>query len=153
MSDSTIPERLHIVCKTSADDATEVELPMRMLFVGDFVGEDDRPQEERVPVQVSRDTFGKVLAALAPRLDVTVGAGPEGSAFRAKLTFRQLSDFGPDAVAEQVPELQRMLSLRDALTSLKSTGNVEAFRAMLADLVPDAAARSRLLSTLGLPNP
>jgi type VI secretion system protein ImpB len=131
------------VCKPSEEEG-ELELPLRMLFVGNFMGQDDRPMEERVPARVSRDSFSSLLAAHSPHLDLTVAG------VRAKLVFRSLADFGPDSVAEQVPELRRMLALRDAMTTLKSTCDVEAFRERLPELVPDAAARARLLRELGL---
>jgi type VI secretion system protein ImpB len=145
MNDEIAPlhGRLRIVCKTSEDEG-EMELPLRMLFVGNFMGQDSRAIEDRIPVRVTRDSFSKVLAAHEPRLDLTVGG------VRAKLLFRSLEDFGPDRVAEQVPELGRMLKLRDALTALKETGDVEAFRAALPELAPDPQARERLLSELGL---
>ncbi|HEY1698014.1 MAG TPA: type VI secretion system contractile sheath small subunit [Polyangiaceae bacterium] len=140
--------RLRIVCKPSGDEA-EIELPLRMLFVGDFMGRDDRPVEDRVPVRVDRDSLGKVLAAHAPRLDLTVTSA-EGRAVRAPLVFRSLADFGPDAIAEQIPETARLLAVRDALTRLKEGGDVAAFRKTLDELLEDPAARARLLSSLGL---
>src|ERR1700722_20874469 len=104
-------ERLHIVCKTG-DDQAEMELPLRMLFVGDYMGRDDRPIEDRLPVRIDRDTFTKVLSAHGPRLDLVV-SGPatagEEKAGRASLTFRELADFAPDAVAAQIPEVARLL--------------------------------------------
>jgi len=154
--ESTLPrQRLNLVCK-SADDPTEIELPLRMLFVGDFMGRDKRPVEERTPVRIDKDSFGKVLAAHGPGLDlvVTSAAAPAGtSAVRASLTFRQLSDFGPDSIAQQIPEVNRLLAVRDALTALKSTGDVAAFVGRLQEALEDAPARTRLLSSLGLGSP
>jgi type VI secretion system protein ImpB len=135
--------RLRIVCKPSEDQG-EMELPLRLLFVGNFMGQDDRPVEDRVPVRISRDSFSNVLAAHGPRLDLTVAG------VRAQLVFRSLADFGPDSVAEQVPETARLLKLRDALSRLKATGDVEAFRLLLPELVEDPAARARLVADLGL---
>ena len=140
--------RLRIVCKPSEDEA-EIELPLRMLFVGNFMGRDERPVEDRIPVHIDRDTFGKVLAAHAPRLDLTVTTA-EARTVRAPLIFRSLADFGPDAVAQQIPETRRVLALRDALTALKESGDVAAFRQTLDELLEDPAARTRLLSALGL---
>jgi type VI secretion system protein ImpB len=149
---ATAGERLHIVYRNDANE--ELELPLRMLFVGDFMGRDERPIEDRVPVRIDRDSFAKVLAALAPRLDLVVGgAGPEGaSAVRASLVFRRLSDFGPDGIAPQIPEVTRRLAVRSALTELKTTGDVPAFRARLETLV-DEPGRARLLAALGLGAP
>lgn len=147
MDDETLPHgRLRIVCKASEDEG-ELELPLRMLFVGDFMGQDDRPSEDRVPVRIERDSFDKVLAAHSPRLDLTVAG------VQAKLVFRSLADFGPDSVAEQIPEVRRMLALRDALTRLKVTGDIETFRSRLPELLEDKTERERLLSRLGMVQP
>jgi type VI secretion system protein ImpB len=140
--------RLRIVCKPS-DDEAEIELPLRMLFVGDFMGQDERPVEDRVPVRIDRVTFEKVLTAHAPSLDLTVTSA-EARTVRARLVFRSLADFGPDAIAEQIPETRRLLAVRDALTTLKESGDVAVFRKTLDDLLEDPVARTRLLSTLGL---
>lgn len=142
-------ERMNIVYR-SADDQ-ELELPLRILFVGDYMGRDERPIEDRVPIGVDKDTLPKVLAALAPRLELIVSsAGAEGRAVRASLTFRRLEDFGPDSIAQQIPEASQLLAVRDALSSLKDTGDVAAFRARLEQLIVDAPGRERLLSDLGL---
>lgn len=144
-------ERLHLVCKASPDDARETELPLRMLFVGDFGGREDRPLEDRVPVRVDRETFDKVLVAHAPRLDITASTPEPGSrAVRAALVFRSLADFGPDAIAEQVPDARRLLAVRSALTALRTTRDVAAFRAALGAVVEDGQVRDRLLASLGL---
>ncbi len=103
-------ERMNVVYK-SADDK-ELELPLRMLFVGDYMGRDDRATEDRIPIRVDRDSFTKVLAAHGPRLDLIVSSSEaeDGSAIRASLVFRSLQDFGPDAIAEQIPEVSRRCS-------------------------------------------
>jgi type VI secretion system protein ImpB len=76
-----------------------------------------------------------------------------GAELSAKLQFKKLSDFGPDAVAEQVPELRTLLEVRAALTALKGPlGNVPAFRRKLQSLLGDAESRERLIRELGLEN-
>jgi type VI secretion system protein ImpB len=153
MDHGTLPrERLNIVCKTG-DDEAETELPLRMLFVGDYIGRDERPVDERLPIRVDRDNFAKVLAAHAPRLDLVVSSARsvgDGTGVRATLTFRELADFGPDAVAGQIPEVARLLAVRDALTDFKSSGDIAAFRGRLDKLLEDGPARARLLAALGL---
>jgi type VI secretion system protein ImpB len=147
-------ERLNIVCK-SADDA-EIELPLRMLFVGDYMGRDDRPSENRVPIRIDKDNFARVLAAHGPTLDLVVTpthAPPDTSAVRASLTFHSLSDFGPDSIAQQIPDVSRLLAVRDALTALKNTGDLASFHQRLEEVLDDAHACSSLLSALGLGDP
>jgi type VI secretion system protein ImpB len=144
-------ERLNIVLKSLANErAGDVELPLRLLFVGNYMGKDVRPIEDRVPVRIDRESFGKVLAAHAPQLELVVSPAGAAAAIRASLTFQSLSDFGPDAIARQIPETARLLDVRDALTELKKTRDEATFRARLEALLPDAAERARLLDRIGL---
>jgi type VI secretion system protein ImpB len=140
--------RLRIVCKRSEDE-TEIELPLRMLFVGDFMGQDTRSVENRIAVRVERDTFARVLETHAPRLDLTVTTSEERTV-RAALVFRSLEDFGPDGIGGQIPEVLQLLAVRDALTTLKSTGDVAVFRETLDQALLEPATRARILSSLGL---
>jgi type VI secretion system protein ImpB len=153
-------ERVNITYKPATGDRqSEVELPLKMLFIGDYTGHhDDRPLEERRPINVDKDNFQQVLSEHNLSLDLSVpnalledGDTKEAGDLAVKLRFKKLSDFSPDAVAEQVPELQQLLELRAALTALKSPlGNVPAFRKKLQALLGDATARERLMRELGL---
>ena len=74
-----------------------------------------------------------------------------GGTLSINLKFKKLSDFGPDAIVEQVPELRQLMELRKALTALKGPlGNVPAFRRKIQSLLQDEATRTQLLSELGL---
>ena len=78
-------------------------------------------------------------------------SGEKDSYLAVSLKFRQLGDFGPEAVAEQVPELKRLLELRKALTALKGPlGNVPAFKRKIQALLNDSGAREKLVKELGI---
>lgn len=150
-------ERVNITYKPATGDRqAEVELPLKMLFVGDYTGRaDPRPLEERKPINIDKDNFQQVLAEHNISIDIAVKNvltdEPDASDLPVKLQIRKLSDFGPDAVAEQIPEVKRLLELRAALTSLKSPlGNVPAFRKKLQSLLGDANAREKLMNELGI---
>jgi type VI secretion system protein ImpB len=62
-----------------------------------------------------------------------------------------MKDFDPDAIIQKVPELKKMLELREALKALKGPlGNVPDFRKKIQDLVKDDGAKARLLKELGI---
>jgi type VI secretion system protein ImpB len=62
-----------------------------------------------------------------------------------------MKDFGPEAIVEQVPELKRLLELREALRALKGPlSNVPEFRKKIQELIKDEDARQRLLAEIGL---
>jgi type VI secretion system protein ImpB len=144
-------ERVNITYKPSTGDAqAEVELPLKLLFVGDYSGRaDPRPLEERTPIKIDKDNFQDVLAEQKLGVDLSVAdtlSGEEGASMSVSLKFRKLSDFGPDAVAEQVPQLKKLLELRSALTALKGPlGNVPAFKRKIQSLLGDSGTRDQLV--------
>lgn len=149
-------ERVNITYKPSTGNASEeVELPLKMLFIGDYAGRPDpRPLEERAPINVDKDNFQQVLAE--QNLGVSFQApnvlsGEKGAELSVNLKFKKLSDFGPDAVAEQVPELKKLLELRNALTALNGPlGNIPAFKRKISALLADDKAREKLVNELGI---
>uniref|UniRef100_UPI00165331C4 type VI secretion system contractile sheath small subunit n=1 Tax=Serratia marcescens TaxID=615 RepID=UPI00165331C4 len=56
-----------------------------------------------------------------------------------------------DNIAGQIPELKKMLELREALVALKGPmGNMPAFRAQLQALLDNEDTREQLIAELGL---
>lgn len=151
-------ERVNITYKPATGDAQEqVELPLKILMLGDFSGRpDDRPVEERAPISIDKDNFAQVMAEQKLEVEATVPnrlTDEEGAELNVKLQIRGLSDFSPDGIASQVPELQALLELRQALIALKGPlGNVPAFRKKIQQLLEDPAARQRVMKELGLEN-
>ena len=149
-------ERVNIVYRPATGDAKEeVELPLKLLVMGDFTGSpDDRPLEQRQPVNIDKDNFNEVLKARNSGLDLTVPnrlSGKPDEEMKVKLRLESMKDFSPDAVAEQVPELKKLLELREALRSLKSPmSNVPEFRKKVQELVKDETARKQLLKELAI---
>jgi type VI secretion system protein ImpB len=150
------PERVNIRYKPAVGDAQEeVELPLKLLFLGDYVGRPDaRPLEERTPINVDKGNFEQVLAEQNLGLTLSVPevlSGEAGNSLPVALRFQRLGDFGPEAVAKQVPELRQLLELREALASLKNPlSNRPAFRKKIQELLSDPARRSQLMRELGL---
>lgn len=149
-------ERINITYKpASGDQKEEVELPLRLLMLGDYTGRaDDTPVEERRPIEVDKDNFNSVLAEQGLELDLNVEdrlAGESSGEIGVHLEFKHMKDFSPEAIAEQVPELRRLMELRTALTALKGPlGNIPRFRKTIEALLGDQATRERLIKELGL---
>jgi len=75
----------------------------------------------------------------------------EDNELNVNLKFRRLSDMEPAAIANQVPELKKLLELRAALTALKGPlGNEKAFRNKIQGILSDPASRNRIINELGL---
>lgn len=156
-NESTAPkERVNITYKPATGDAAEeVELPLKLLVVGDFTQQEDgRVLENREPINVDKENFESVLKEQNLGLQFTVEnklSEKEGEELNVDLKFQKLKDFDPDQIVQQVPELKSLMELREALLALKGPlGNVPEFRKKVQALISDEGARERLLKELGL---
>ena len=149
-------ERVNIVYRPAIGDAKEeVELPLRLLIMGDFIGKpDDRPLEKREPLSIDKDNFNQVLKEQNIGLNLNVFnklSGRPDEELSVKLKFESIKDFGPENIVNQVPELKRLLELRESLKSLKGPlSNIPEFRKKVQELVKDENARKQLLKEMGI---
>jgi type VI secretion system protein ImpB len=149
-------ERVNIkYVPATGDQQAEVELPLKLLITGDFKGfGEDTAIEDRQAIRIDKDNFNDVLAKAEIRLDMTIPSALSNGSdanLNVQLHFKTINDFGPDAVARQVPELNKLLELREALVALKGPmGNVPAFRKHLQSLLTDDTTRQRLANELNL---
>jgi len=160
MADGSVApkERVNIVYKSQTGDATEeVELPLKMLVVGDFTGkESDEVIEDRAPVNINKDNFDDVVKNYNLSMAISVPNKLEDDAgsteeITADLKFGNIKDFSPQRIAEQVPELNELLELRKALLALKGPlGNVPAFRKTIESILTDADTRAQITGELGI---
>ena len=103
-------ERVNIVYKPATGDAQEeIELPLKLMMLGDYtLRADDRPLEDRKPINVDKDNFNDVMRKQDLSLDMNVAnklSGEENDEMPVSLKFGTLKDFQPENVARQVPEL------------------------------------------------
>jgi len=150
-------ERVNITYRPATDGAQEdVELPFKILVLGDFTGRsDERSVEERSPITVDKDNFEKVMAAQQLAVDISVpnamSEDADAGELPVALRFSSLADFRPEGLAQQVPELRRLLELRAALVALKGPiVNVPGFVRKIRELLKDPEQRARLLRELEL---
>ena len=148
-------ERVNITYKPATGGAkAEVELPLKLMMVGDYtMRPDDRPLEERKPISVDKDNFNDVMKGQKLNLSFNVAdklSGKEDAEMPVNLKFESLQDFSPDALAQQIPELNKLLELRKALQALKGPlGNLPAFQKKLKGIMDSEAEVEKLLKELG----
>lgn len=149
-------ERINIKYIPATGDAqAEIELPLKTLVVGDFKGHtEDTPVEERSTVSVDKNNFESVMRESELGLSTVVKnklGDDENADMPVELRFNSLTDFNPDSIASQVPELNNLIELREALVALKGPlGNIPAFRERLQELLSSEESRDKLLSELNL---
>lgn len=148
-------ERINIkYVPATGDQQAESELPLKMFVVGDFKGHaEETPIEERKAISVDKNNFRSVMKEAELTLSTTVSNQLEEQAdeLPVNLELQSLDDFSPDSIARQVPELNKLIELREALVALKGPlGNVPSFRAKLQELLDSDNARETLLSELEL---
>lgn len=152
-------ERINIkYIPATGDQQAEVELPLKLLITGDFKGHgEESALEDRQPVRIDKDNFNDVLTKAEVTLEMAVPCvlTPDiDNDLSINLQFKSINDFGPDAIARQVPEMNKLLELRNALVALKGPlGNTPAFRKQLQSLLADDASRQRLIRELNLTLP
>lgn len=133
----------------------EVELPLNVLVVGDMKGrKEDTTIEERSMISIDKNSFSSVMGEMDIKLNINVPnklSEKEDDELNVNLGISSLSDFSPDNIVNAVPELKKLLELREALTAVKGPlGNVPAFRARLAELLENDESREQLLKELNL---
>lgn len=145
-------ERINVTFKPATGNAQEeVELPLKLMVLGDFTQRaDDRKIEDRKPIAIDKNSFDEVLAK--QELSLTFGVPNRlQDEQTVQLRINSMKDFNPANLVEQVPELKKLMELRDALVALKGPlGNAPAFRKAIESVLADDDSRDRVLGELGL---
>jgi type VI secretion system protein ImpB len=134
----------------------KTELPFVMGVMADLSGspkEALRPLKERKFINIDRDNFNDVLARSAPRLALKVDnklTGEADSKLAVELNFKNMDDFEPSQVAEQIPALKELKDMRSRLTQLlsKMEGN-DKLESLLADILANTEKATALAKELG----
>lgn len=147
-------ERINIkYVPATGDQQAEMELPLKMLIVGDFKGHpEDTQLEERKSVSINKTNFESVMRESELSINATVAnnlTDNEADELDIELNFTSLKDFSPDSIAEQIPEIKKLIELREALVALKGPlGNIPSFRTKLQELIETEDSREQLLAEL-----
>lgn len=121
--------RVNISYEVETGGAIEMkELPFVMGILGDFTGQPEEPLEklkDRKFTEINPDNFDEVLANMKPhlafRVDNKLSDDPEAGQLGVDLTFRELDDFDPDQVAQQIPAIRKLLELRQQLADVRGS--------------------------------
>lgn len=150
-------ERINVTFKPATGGAQEeIELPLKVLVMGDFRQRfDERSIMERKPVSINKSNFADVMKKQELRISSSVPNrlrdSEDAGDIPINLTFESLRDFEPEKVACKVPEMDKLLKLREALVSLKGPlGNLPAFRKAIEEVLKDDRQRSMVMQELGL---
>ena len=104
----------------------EPDTPFRILVAGNFSGGSGR---NRRAIHVDRDNFDDVLARMAPALRLEFGT------VEVPMAFREIEDFHPDRIFEQLAPFKALRGLRRRLADPST------FREAAAQLLPPASPR------------
>ncbi len=146
------PSRVNLFLEVATGDAQEkVELPLRMLVMSDLTGGgEDAPLEDREIININKNNFQDVMRSFDLGLEYTVPNKLTGEGnIKVDLDFEDLDSFRPEAVAQQVPELSRLLAARNLLQDLRNRMiSMGEFRKKLEQVIADDAMREELLGEL-----
>ena len=100
------------------------ELPFVMGVLSDLSGKPEEPLpslSDRKFVEIDNENFDDVLKESKPRVAFQVDNTLTGEGkMNVDLTFESMSDFSPDAIAQKVEPLRKLLEARTQLTNLTS---------------------------------
>ena len=137
----------------------KIELPFVVGVMADLSGQPKealRPIKERKFVNIDRDNFNDVLARSAPRLAMKVDnkLTAEDTKLAVELNFKNIEDFEPAKVAEQIGPLKELLDMRHRLTQLlsKMEGN-DKLEQLLSDVMSNTEKAMALAKEMGVEAP
>jgi type VI secretion system protein ImpB len=150
--DRVRPPRVQITYDVEIGGAIEKkELPFVAGIMADLSGANtpDTLLKERKFVELDRDNFSAVMESIAPSFkgSVTNHLKTEGDNLALELTFNTIDDFTPSALVRSVPELARLINIRQRLSDLltKLDGN-DAFDDALLGVVSSPEELKQLKS-------
>ncbi|AHG40726.1 hypothetical protein N018_10895 [Pseudomonas syringae CC1557] len=150
-------ERINVTFKPAIGGAQEeIELPLKLLVLGDFTQKiDERKLENRKAISIDKNNFDDVMSKQELTLEMSVPncLQPESGIEDLTVSVKvgSMRDFNPASLVEQIPELKKLMELRNALMALKGPlGNTPAFRKAIERVIADTDSRNTVLDELGL---
>ena len=152
--DRVRPPRVQITYDVETGGAIEMkELPFVVGVMADLGGKQEQPlpnlkDPKRKFVEIDRDNFNDVMKGMAPRLAYKVDnkLTNDDTKMSVELKFNNIDDFTPEAVADQVEPLRKLVEVRKQLSALlaKTDGNDR-----LAEKLQDILKNTELQQQIG----
>lgn len=128
------PPRVHITYEVETDGAIVMrELPFVLGVMGDYTGKVKEGKElpplaNREFLEIDRDNFSEIMEGMDPHAAYKVKNVLEENSkdlLSVNLDFKDIEDFSPEQVAEQIPALKELVDIRKRLSNLlsKTDGN------------------------------
>jgi len=125
------PPRVQISYDVETGGAIEKkELPLIVGVLADLAGKPDKPQvpiKARKFVEIDRDNFNNVMAAIEPRLAFQIDnrLQDDDSKMNVELRFSSINDFRPESLVRKIEPLAKLFEARQRLNDLlaKLDGN------------------------------
>lgn len=149
--------RVHITYDVETNGAvSEKELPFVMGVMGDYSGDNTKskkPLKDRKFSQIDRDNFNEVMEKTEPQLNMKVAntLADDDSEMSVSLDFKNMEDFEPHKIVEQVEPLKKLMETRNKLRDLLCKADrSEDLENILEDILSNTEAMASLSSDLGL---
>jgi type VI secretion system protein ImpB len=149
--------RVHITYDLETNGSiVEKELPFVMGVMGDYSGDNTdakKPLKDRKFSQIDRDNFNEIMSKVNPQLRLKVEnlLEGDGSEMSVNLDFKNMEDFEPHRIVEQLEPLKKLMDTRNKLRDLLTKADrSEELESILEDVLSNTNALSSLSSELGV---
>lgn len=128
------------------------ELPFKLLVLGNFCG--DTPSldlKDRQRISINKENFQQVLLNMRPSLalDIPNTLKQGDSELKVDLNFNSMKDFEPEGIAKQVPELAKLVAMRNLLKDFRATvSHNKPFRKAMEEILNNKHQRQVLKQEL-----
>lgn len=157
VQDEVPKSRITLRYKTEVDgEPADIQLPLRLLVMGDFSLGTSKDRKLDLEERKIRNLDGTNTNAVMKDMKMSLKAevpnkiDPENSENLAiDLPIESLKSFSPDQVAQNVPKLRALMTMRKLLLEMNSNmGNSKELRKLVSELYADQDAFNKLREDL-----
>ncbi len=147
------PARINIQLNVDTGGAQKkMELPLKLLVLGDFKMDGDESRlMEREKININKDNFDGVMQSMNIELKTSVEnrLKKDDSEMPIELKFDSMKSFEPMEIVKQVPDLNRLMAVRNLIKDLGSNllDNRE-FRKKMEAILKDKNSMNSVLTEL-----